>query len=286
MFPKNSEKNVETPSTGGHKKLHHHVITHVQKHKVKWLAVLFGAIIVLLVYMFVTSVNIAVAKQGDNVKVNYVGTLDNGSVFDTSLEAVAKTTKDYNPSRKYEPLQFSIGGGQVLPDFENAVIGMKVGETKKIKILAVNGYPINPQMIVGDIPIDMILKTSYDTPLNSFETAIGAKAEIGKEFTLPNSPLKIKITAFNAENVTFAPIATIGQKVQMPFREWSAVVSSVDSENITLKRDVKIDQRISVNGQVGRVVDVNDKVFKLDLNLPIAGKDLNFEISLVEIVKV
>ena len=50
---------------------------------------------------------------GDNVKVHYKGSFDDGSVFDSSLGC--------------EPLEFKIGGGQVIPGLEDAVIGMQVG---------------------------------------------------------------------------------------------------------------------------------------------------------------
>lgn len=60
------------------------------------------------------------AKDGDTVKVHYTGTLEDGTVFDTSLDR--------------EPLQFTLGRGQLIKGFEDAVIGMSVGETKTIRI--------------------------------------------------------------------------------------------------------------------------------------------------------
>ena len=56
------------------------------------------------------------AKNGDVVKVHYTGRLEDGMVFDTTLNQ--------------DPLQFQIGGGKLIPGFEEAVIGMKVGESK------------------------------------------------------------------------------------------------------------------------------------------------------------
>jgi len=56
-------------------------------------------------------------KQGDTVKVHYTGTLPDGTVFDSS--------------RERDPLEFTLGQGQLIPGFEAAVEGMKVGEAKK-----------------------------------------------------------------------------------------------------------------------------------------------------------
>lgn len=58
----------------------------------------------------------AQAKQGDRVQVHYTGKLEDGTVFDTS--------------RERRPLQFTIGKGQVIAGFEQAVAGMNIGESK------------------------------------------------------------------------------------------------------------------------------------------------------------
>ena len=68
----------------------------------------------------------AQAKTGDTVKVHYTGKLDDGTIFDTSI--------------KREPLQFTIGEGKIIPDFEQAVIGMNPGETKNVQIPSDNAY--------------------------------------------------------------------------------------------------------------------------------------------------
>ena len=58
--------------------------------------------------------NAAQAKNGDIVEVHYTGTLEDDTVFDTS--------------EGREPLKFTLGQGQMIPGFEQAVLGMKIGE--------------------------------------------------------------------------------------------------------------------------------------------------------------
>ncbi len=82
----------------------------------------------------------AVAESGDFVSVNYVGELENGTVFDTSIEQVAQDEGIYNPDRSYEPLGFVTGSGQMLPGFDEAVIGMSVGEEKTVEIPPEEAY--------------------------------------------------------------------------------------------------------------------------------------------------
>ena len=66
------------------------------------------------------------AVIGDTVKVHYTGRLGNGTIFDSSVER--------------EPLQFTLGQGQVIRGFEQAVLGMTVGESKTVVIPADEAY--------------------------------------------------------------------------------------------------------------------------------------------------
>ncbi len=69
----------------------------------------------------------AKAKKGDKVKIHYAGQLLDGTYFDTSIESVAKENKLYNAQRKYEPLEFTIGAGQMIPGFEIAARQLNKG---------------------------------------------------------------------------------------------------------------------------------------------------------------
>ena len=66
------------------------------------------------------------AKAGDAVKVHYTGKLEDGTVFDTSEGS--------------EPLAFTIGVGEVIPGFDQAVVGMRVGESREVTIQADDAY--------------------------------------------------------------------------------------------------------------------------------------------------
>lgn len=85
------------------------------------------------------------AKQGDTVKVHYTGTLGDGTIFDSSNDR--------------EPLQFTLGKGQLIKGFEDAVMGMSVGETKSVSIPSDEAY--------GSRREELLLKyTKADFPPN------------------------------------------------------------------------------------------------------------------------
>lgn len=86
------------------------------------------------------------AKNGDTVRVHYTGKLNDGTVFGTSVER--------------DPLEFTIGEKQVIPGFEQAVVGMQPGESKTTKIMADNAYGQRREemvVVVGrdDFPADL-----------------------------------------------------------------------------------------------------------------------------------
>ena len=74
-------------------------------------------------------------KNGDKVKVEYEGSFDDGTVFDSSEKCG-------------EPLEFEVGAGQIIPGFEDAVVGMEKGDEKEIKLPPEDAYgDPNPQLI-------------------------------------------------------------------------------------------------------------------------------------------
>ncbi|MGD9116578.1 MAG: FKBP-type peptidyl-prolyl cis-trans isomerase [Dehalococcoidia bacterium] len=80
------------------------------------------------------------AAEGDTVSVHYTGSLDDGTVFDSSLER--------------EPLTFVVGGGGVISGFDEAVRGMAVGETKTVTIPATEAYGEYREELLVTLPLE------------------------------------------------------------------------------------------------------------------------------------
>lgn len=96
------------------------------------------------------------AKVNDTVRIHYTGSLDDGTTFDSS--------------KGNDPLEFTLGAGQVIPGFENAVEGMSVGETKSVHIPKEQAY--------GERREDLILNVDH----NQFPE--GVTPQVGQQFEL------------------------------------------------------------------------------------------------------
>ncbi|MBI2145485.1 peptidylprolyl isomerase [Candidatus Woesearchaeota archaeon] len=78
------------------------------------------------------------AANGSKVSVEYKGMLEDGTVFDSS--------------EGKEPIGFTVGSNEVIKGFDDAVIGMKKGEEKKITITPENGYGERDERLMQEIP--------------------------------------------------------------------------------------------------------------------------------------
>lgn len=140
------------------------------------------------------------AKQGDTVTVHYRGRLQDGTEFDVSFDG--------------EPLQLTIGGGQVIPGFEEALVGMKPGDSKTTELPAEKAF--------GPYREDMV--------------AVVDKSQLADWSLEPE----------------------IGDRVPIPQPDGSSIEVTV--------------------------TDVTESEVTVDANHPLAGKDLTFDIELVDIV--
>ena len=84
----------------------------------------------------------SVAKAGDAVQVHYTGKLADGEVFDSS--------------EGREPLGFSLGSGNVIPGFENAILGMQIGEVKDVVIPVNEAYGERHEQMIQTVPRDQM----------------------------------------------------------------------------------------------------------------------------------
>ena len=142
------------------------------------------------------------ARRGDTVHVHYKGTFENGTVFDSSEGG--------------QPLSFTIGEEQVIRGFEEAVVGMAVGDRKREVISPDRGYGTHEEDLVFSVGRDQLPPGTEvevgDTLKIGFadgQTASVQVAEIGDDtLTLDaNHPLAGKTLIFDLQLIDITPAA-------------------------------------------------------------------------------
>ncbi len=134
-------------------------------------------------------------KSGDNVAIHYKGTLNDGTVFDSS--------------EGREPLEFTVGSGMVIKGFDDGVTGMQVGEKKSIHIAVDDAYgPSSEEMIFdfdrADIPADIPLAVGETLNMHDGQRAVPVIIrEVTEEFVKldANHPLAGQELNFELELV-------------------------------------------------------------------------------------
>lgn len=145
---------------------------------------------------------------GHNVSVHYKGTLSDGTEFD-------------NSRNRGEPMSFQVGSGQLLAGFNDAVVGMTIGETKTVTLASNEAY--------GDPRPEAIQTIPRNAFAPDFEFEIGGTVQGNG----PAGPFIAKIQAVEEESVTLDlnhPLA--GQDLT-----FEVELVSVDSETDTISQD-------------------------------------------------
>jgi peptidylprolyl isomerase len=121
------------------------------------------------------------AKEGDRVRVHYTGRLEDGQVFDSSRDEEGHG----------EPLEFTVGAGEVIPGFDGAVRGMQVGEKKTVEIEPDDAYGPRREGLVASVP-----RESAQFPV---------EPQVGMRFGLPlqdGNQIEVVVTEVTPDHVT------------------------------------------------------------------------------------
>ncbi|MFH1106663.1 MAG: peptidylprolyl isomerase [Candidatus Micrarchaeota archaeon] len=151
-------------------------------------------------------------QAGDVVSVEYVGKFENGTLFDTNVQAEAeKAGLPVSPS--YDLLTFTIGTRQMIPGFEAAVVGMKAGDKKTASIPPEEAYGEPSDENVMQIPVANITTGGEDVSvgmmlyatsgMSGVVTAInGSNATIDFNHPLAGKTLVFDITVKDIKRLT------------------------------------------------------------------------------------
>jgi peptidylprolyl isomerase len=119
-------------------------------------------------------------KQGDTVQIHYTGTLADGSVFDSSAG--------------HDPLRFTVGQGQVIAGFEEAILGMSVGDSKQVTIPVDKAYGRRNEDLVIQAPREHI-PADLDPQVGQRLQMGGAGGELVQVMVTEISPTHVTLDA-------------------------------------------------------------------------------------------
>ncbi len=119
----------------------------------------------------------AEASVGSRVKVHYTGRLEDGTVFGSSADG--------------EPLEFTIGAGEMIEGLEESILGMNVGEKKTVSVA--------PEKAFGEYREDMVLMVPHDQFPQEIEPQVGQVFQLSSQ---AGPPLIATVTKVEEEGIT------------------------------------------------------------------------------------
>jgi FKBP-type peptidyl-prolyl cis-trans isomerase 2 len=243
------------------------------------------------------------AQSGDAVQVDYVGTFENGLVFDTSLGSVASDNASYPKAFSFSwrtpwsPLSFTIGATPlaVIKGFDSGVQGLAVGDAKTIIVPPDLGYgPADPTRVVvkplfENVPVRLTMAAS------DFAAVYRAPAVSGTTVTDPFWGWPALVSVSNSV-ITVTNSPTPGQTVR-PYGQWNAQVVSIDDGadggigRIVVHHllDASHADRVGQRAAGGAIVfvvtrvDLSAGTYTLNFNSPVKGRILIFHVTMVHI---
>lgn len=224
-----------------------------------------------------------VVEVGDEVEINYIVKLEDGRVYDTSYEDLAKEV-GLNKT-EYKPLIFTVGSMQVIEGLDEAVKGMRKGEEKTVIIPPEKGFGFRDEARVQEFPRIQENPRIHNISIEEFERLMGRDVEpiLNKTYESQFIQWPIRVLNFSETNVVIRDEPEVNMTLKTMYEE--AKVISVNETEIRVK--ITSSPGAKLNTMVGQVtvLEVNETTIKIDTNPELAGKNLIFTIKIEDITK-
>jgi FKBP-type peptidyl-prolyl cis-trans isomerase 2 len=223
------------------------------------------------------------AKTGDIVELDYMGQYPNRTVFDTSVEEIAKEAGIFIQGRDYQPIVVTVGMQEVVPGIENAIIGMRVGEEKTVTVTPDIGYGEWSAENIEELPLIQNTSRTESIPIDVFENTTGQKAVANTTIRIPEMRWSITILDMDESEVFIRHNPENGTIVPTVFGNTTLTVTD---DRIYAKLGVKPKDKILTEQGYVTVINVTDETMTIDANHELAGQTVIFTLRLLSINQV
>lgn len=227
------------------------------------------------------------AESGDIVLVDYVGTFENGEIFDTSIMEIAEDdslpkASTFQNRSAYSPLRFQLGMGGMIPGFENAMYGMEIGDEKTVTLPPEEAYGERNEDMIFPTPRQISFVRLQEVPYASFVSGIGREPVLDEELNV-GLPWDSKIVNISEEMITFDHVPPeINHTVEQPNGVQDVTYNET---HVVLFFTPVLNKPVFMGQGYVTYLEFNETSVVVDQNSPMAGKRLTFNIVMVDIIK-
>lgn len=245
-------------------------------------------IVLLLLVLLYSNVFAKVAEMNETVSVNYILSLEDGTVFDTNIEEVSLV----NGLNKtvFEPFEFTLGNNEVILGFEQGVIGMSVDETKIFTVPPLIGYGESSSQLIFELSLLQKINRFDEVNIEDYNLIFNETPKIGEIKESDYWPWKLKVIGINETSVQVENLLTVGEEIALDKVGWTSIVTSIDEKEIKVMQHPKLGDFFIIPSATGvmqgEVTNVGEVNFTVDFNSPLVGKNLVFKVTLLSIKEV
>ncbi|MEA1994488.1 MAG: FKBP-type peptidyl-prolyl cis-trans isomerase [Euryarchaeota archaeon] len=276
----------------------------------------------------------SVVEPGDVVAIYYIAwEKESGLVFETSIQKDANVTKEteFNGTQEHKPMNVTVkaanpapGTITTLPGLEEALMGMKLGETKTVEIPPEKAYglPDESQIKkinrVQDVPRYLKVPQTEEVPLSSLQHMVKGDITEGntvelvgwwdvdilsikddmvtiKHHPTMDAEIHVRYGPYKVIEITEEKIKTEfnleeGEKLEIP--DFKGIVSEIKEETVLVRLVYRVGEGVQNTlpecehcFKFGKVIEVTEEYVKIDFNFPLKGKTVIFKVKLVNIEK-
>ncbi|PIN69831.1 hypothetical protein COV93_03890 [Candidatus Woesearchaeota archaeon CG11_big_fil_rev_8_21_14_0_20_43_8] len=271
----------------------------------------------------VTSLSDSMAKIGDNVSIRYAGRYLDGTLFDTNIVGLPEKEGLNGFNVRDSTFDFVIGKGQAIPGMEIAVVGMKIGDHKRVTIEPKDAYGTRVESAQYRWPSTIIrnraahVGRSLLVDARVFAQMLGSDLKNstfleGQTIHADWTNVDYYVEKVTGTNVQLRIDVDEGDTIYLPNTAWNSTVTWMNSSmfivrqnpvlsdvastqwgdyavtevgvhNYTLSTMLSVGDKLMVNNKYGTIKSIDAENVTFDANHPLAGETLVFDIDMVDI---
>jgi len=233
--------------------------------------------------------NTTAAQYGDTVTVDYTLTVD-GNVLDTSQIDVAKSAGIYSANRSYQPVTFQmLLGNSTINGFVNGVLGMKAGESKNFTVAPADGYGLADQDLITNMSRYYNMSVYEEVPLSFVQAMVATNATLQNDTVFSTEVGYVAVVNYTNETATLKYLFYSGH--QFAVNGLPQTVINVTNDTMLIRFDMQENKSYVVTDpytkkkSLGRITFADNETIVLDENDLLAGKELNFEVTMLSVIQ-
>jgi FKBP-type peptidyl-prolyl cis-trans isomerase 2 len=249
----------------------------IKEREKKGFPVIYAALIVIVIaaiggvlLLFAPSaVSGAPVKEGDTVQIAYTAKYQNGSVFDKGN------------------FTFRIGADEAIEGVDEAIVGMRLGESKSITVPPEKAYGYPDPLKVMDIPLIQVLNKTEALTVEQFNLTFGFEPEVNETYQLEDMywPLRVLSIENGTVRLRHEPQRELQYDLADTFGNiYGTATVTASEDNITIKTTPINGSEVATVVGMGRIISYNETHMKMDFNHQLAGQTLQFEIKVLNIL--